>query len=121
MLKRILTISFLLAISFFITSCNNENAPKLEYGNYITSDKIAEIELYSNYEYSINIIYIDRIIVGSYTVEKNKLLLYDNRYELVFLVEEDKIIFTKAFIEEKEEEWILTPGKEFFFQEIVES
>ena len=116
-----ITILMLLSIGY-LTACNpnDEGTSDFMQGTYITDDGMGQIKLYGDDEYSFNIIFISRSISGRYTVTGSKLSLYDDSYELVFSIENDKIVFVAAFFDGKEEDWIMQPGKEFSFQELTE-
>lgn len=115
------TILMLLSITY-LTACNqnDEGTSNFMQGTYTTDDGTGQIKLYGDDEYSFNIIFISRRISGGYTVTGSKLSLYDNNYELVFSIEKEKIVFVAAFVDDKEEEWIMQPRKEFFYQELTE-
>lgn len=116
-----ITILMLVSIGY-LTACNPNDKGTSDFmqGAYITDDGMGQIKLYGDDEYSFNIIFISRSISGRYTVTGSKLSLYDDSYELVFSIENDKIVFVAAFVDGKKEDWIMQPGKEFSFQELTE-
>lgn len=123
--KKLLTlgITLLMLLSItYLTACNpnEEGTSDFMQGTYTTDDGTGQIKLYGDDEYSFNIIFISRRISGGYTVTGSKLSLYDNNYELLFSIENDKIVFVAAFVDDKEEDWIIQPRKEFFYQELTE-
>lgn len=85
----------------------------VKQGTYITDDGIGQIYLSKDGEFSINILFISRLIAGRYTVKNEKLSLYDEPYELVFSIKSDRIVFVGAFVDGKEEDWIMQSGKVF--------
>lgn len=97
------------SIALFV-GCRSE---ELKQGTYITDDGIGQIHLLNDGKFSINVIFISRLISGRYTINNQKLSLYDDSYELVFSIESDRIVFVGAFLDSKEEEWIMQPGKVF--------
>ena len=112
-----ITILMLLSIGY-LTACNlnDEGTSDFMQGTYITNDGMGQIKMYGDDEYLFNIIFISRSISGRYIVAGNKLSLYDDSYELVFLIENNKIVFEGAFVDGKKEDWIMQPGKEFSFK-----
>lgn len=105
-------------LTVFLTSCNSStnHTFDLMMGTYMTEDGNVKVNLSDDNKYVLNIIFVSRHISGSYSVNGNKLILHDGELDIEFLIDTNKIVFVGAYVDGKEEDWIVKPRKDFILQ-----
>ncbi len=89
---RIVTITIMIFGIFSLMGCDKEF--ELKQGIYTTDDKIATITLYGDNLFKFDIIYVDCLYTGNYSIKSNKLILnLDEKYEFIFEVGDNQIVF----------------------------
>ncbi len=93
---KIATIATMILGIFSLMGCNKETKI-LKQGIYQTDDNEATITLYDDSLFKFDIIYVDCLYTGNYSVKKNKLILnLEENYELIFEVGDNQIVFEGA-------------------------
>jgi hypothetical protein len=77
---------------FSLMGCDKDF--ELKQGVYTTDDQTATITLYGDNLSKLDIIYVDSLCTGSYSINSNKLFLnLDENYALIFQVRNNQLIF----------------------------
>jgi len=94
----------------------NAGEPILKTGVYAIRTGWAQILLKEDGEYSMQQFNISRVIAGQYSQVNEKLSLIDGEYELVFTIDDGKVVFVGAYLDGNKEDWFFQSGTEFYFQ-----